>query len=63
MNKQELVSIEETAFALSISPWTVRAHLKQGNIESVPIGRRRMIPRTEIERIAKHGLVSLTKAA
>jgi excisionase family DNA binding protein len=62
MNNLKLVSIEETATALSLSPWTVRAHLTQGNIASVKVGRRRLIPVAEIDRIAQHGLVSLAKA-
>lgn len=55
----ELVSIVEAAKELSISPWTIRAHLKGGTITPVRCGRRVLIPRNEVDRIAREGLPSL----
>ncbi len=55
----DLVAIQEVAKALSISPWTVRAHLKLGNILAVRCGRRILIHREEIDRVSRQGLPSL----
>lgn len=59
MNNSELLSIEETARKLSLSPWTVRAHIRRGQISVVRCGRRVLIARLEISRIADKGLPSL----
>jgi excisionase family DNA binding protein len=55
----ELFSIEEAAKTLSLSPWTLRAHLKRGAIKPVRFGRRVLISRAEVERLAAEGLPSL----
>ena len=56
----ELLSIEDAAKALSLSPWTLRSHLRAGGaIVPVRCGRRVLISRNEIERIAREGLPSL----
>jgi excisionase family DNA binding protein len=59
MNGLELLSIEEAARNLSVSPWTLRAHVKLGRIAIVRCGRRVLISRAEVERIAREGLPSL----
>jgi len=60
----ELVSIADAAKELSLSPWTIRAHLKRGGtIKAVRCGRRVLIPRKEIERLANEGLPSLSQVA
>ena len=55
----ELLSIEHAAKALALSPWTIRAHLKGGTITPVRCGRRVLISRNEVDRIAREGLPSL----
>ena len=59
----ELLSIEDAAKALCLSPWTVRAHLKRGAIKPIRFGRRVLISRAEIERLATEGLPSLRSKA
>ena len=54
-----LVSIEEAASVLSISPWTVRGHIRRGSIQTVRIGDRQLIRTDELDRIATNGLKSL----
>lgn len=56
----DLFSIAGSAEKLAISPWTIRAHLKRGTIRSVRVGRRVLIPRKELERLATEGLPSLS---
>lgn len=57
----DLFSIGDVASSLSISPWTVRAHLKQGGIVAVRIGRRVLISKAEVDRLALQGLPSLRR--
>jgi excisionase family DNA binding protein len=53
MTNVELLSIEESARNLSVSPWTLRAHIKRGEIAVVRCGRRVLISRAEVARIAR----------
>jgi excisionase family DNA binding protein len=50
-----VVSVNEAAHALSISPWTIRAYITAGKLKSVRIGRRVLIEPSELERIVKSG--------
>jgi excisionase family DNA binding protein len=52
-----LKSIEETAEALGLSPWTIRLYLRQGKIRPVRIGRRVLIEPEEIRRIVEEGRI------
>jgi len=52
---EPLQSIESAAKTLSLSPWTVRAYIRQGKIRPVRIGRRVLIDSQEIERIVEEG--------
>lgn len=63
MTDLELLSIEESARNLSVSPWTLRAHVKRGEIAIVRCGRRVLISRAEVTRIAREGLPSLGKCS
>jgi len=56
----DLFSIAEAAQKLAISAWTIRAHLRRGAIKPVRVGRRVLIPRKELERLANEGLPSLS---
>jgi len=45
-----LVSIEEAAEQLSLSPWTIRLYIRTGKINRVNVGRRVLIEASELER-------------
>jgi excisionase family DNA binding protein len=52
---KRLLRIEAAAEALSISHWTVRLWAKQGRLRTVKLGKLRLVPAAEVERIAKGG--------
>lgn len=54
--EQLLVSIEEGAKALNVSPWTLRAWAKQGRLETVKLGRRRLLKKAALEKLVSEGL-------
>jgi excisionase family DNA binding protein len=51
LGMDRLISIDETAELLSVSPWTVRAWITQGKLGSAKLGSRRLVPQSEIERL------------
>jgi excisionase family DNA binding protein len=53
---EPLYSIESAAKNLSLSPWTIRAYIRQGKIKPVRIGRRVLLTEAEIRRLIEHGL-------
>jgi len=55
-NERKLLSVVEAAAALSLSQRYVAMLVRAGRIRSVRVGRRRLIPVGEIERIAREGL-------
>jgi hypothetical protein len=57
-----LYNIEDAARALGrISGWTLRKHLKRGNVAAVRIGRRIFVNAKEVRRIQAEGLPSLSE--
>ena len=44
------LTVDDFAEATTLHPQTVRQLLKEGRIRSVRVGRRHVIPRTELER-------------
>lgn len=48
-----LKSIPEAADLLGISPWTVRAYVRDGKLRPVRLGRRVLLEEEEIERFVK----------
>ena len=48
-----LWNVEQAAAALSISPWTIRAYIRQGKITPVRIGRRVLFEPHECQRFLK----------
>jgi excisionase family DNA binding protein len=46
-----LKSIDEAAGLLGISPWTVRAYVREGKLKPVRLGRRVLLPEEELERL------------
>ncbi len=59
--RPELVSIAHTARLLSLSPYTIYAHVKRGAIVATRCGRRVLVSRAEIERIRREGLPSMSQ--
>ena len=47
---EALLSIEDSAKALAISPWTIRAYVKLGRLNPVRIGRRVLLEPAELRR-------------
>ncbi len=50
-----LYDINGAAQVLRISPWTVRAYIREGRIRPVRIGRRVLLEETELQRIVDEG--------
>jgi excisionase family DNA binding protein len=50
-----LLSVNQTARALSMSPWTIRAYITAGKLKAVRIGRRVLIEPSELERLIAAG--------
>ena len=57
---ETLVSIEKIAKALDVSPWTIRLWISRGKIRSAKLGSRRLVPRSEIERLIRDNLKTYT---
>jgi excisionase family DNA binding protein len=47
------LSVIEFSFLLSLSPRTIAKLIASGELQSVRIGRRRLIPSSELDRFAK----------
>jgi len=55
-----LYDVNGAAQMLRISPWTIRAHIRNGKLTPVRIGRRVLLEEAELERLvaeAKAGAV------
>ena len=48
-----LWNVEQAAAALAISPWTIRAYIRQGRLMPVRIGRRILFEPDECQRFLK----------
>ncbi len=55
-----LVDFNEAGKRLSCSPFSLRAWARRGLIHTVKVGRRRLIPATECDRISREGLQTVT---
>jgi hypothetical protein len=51
-----LVDFNEAGKRLSCSPFTLRAWARRGLIQTVKVGRRRLVPEIECDRIGREGL-------
>ena len=49
----ELLSVDDAAALLNISERTVRSFVSDGTISSVKIGRRRLIPRADVDEFIR----------
>jgi excisionase family DNA binding protein len=47
---EPLVSVEAAARLLSLSPWTVRAKIREGKLRPVRLGRRVLLEQAELQR-------------
>jgi hypothetical protein len=51
----EFVSVNEAEATYGISRWTWRQYAYKGDIESIKVGRRLLIPLSEIQRVFSDG--------
>jgi excisionase family DNA binding protein len=56
MAEKQLWSVQETAERWSVSPFTVRRLIDSGELRSVTIRARRLVPVSEIERCEMEGV-------
>jgi excisionase family DNA binding protein len=61
--KAEYLGVEQAAALTSMSVWFWRRKAYNGTVSSVKIGRRLLIPRTEIERMITENTRPRTDAA
>jgi excisionase family DNA binding protein len=52
---EKLISIGTAAERLGVSSYTVRRLIERGELRSVHVGRRVLLPESEINRICQHG--------
>ncbi len=52
----KLFSIERLAERWDLSKWSVRRLIVQGELKSVTIGARRLVPLSEVERAEQFGV-------
>lgn len=52
---KKLHSIKDAAEALGISIASLRSHATKGDIRTVKLGRRRLVPIEELDRISREG--------
>jgi excisionase family DNA binding protein len=51
-----LLSIDQAAELLSISPWTLRKMISSKKLRSAKLGTRRLVPKSEITRLIKESM-------
>jgi len=61
MQNRQLFSVQETAERWGVSPFTVRRLIESGELRSVTIATRRLVPITEIERCERLGVGTARK--
>ena len=54
-NTKLVLDIREAANALSLSPWTIRRYITDGNLKTVRLGRRVLIEPSELQRLIDAG--------
>jgi hypothetical protein len=57
-----LLDFNEAGKRLSCSPFTLRAWGRRGLIHTVKVGRRRLVPEIECDRIGREGLRTTRQA-
>ena len=53
---ETLLPLKDAARTLGISVWTLRKKAYDGNVASVKIGVKLLIPESEIERLVQEGM-------
>lgn len=54
--EERVYSIEVAAELLSLSPWTIRKWIADKKISSCKLGSRRVIPKSEVQRLINESL-------
>jgi len=54
-----VLSIDEAAAAVSLSPWTIRKYIRLGRIAATRIGRRVLVEPSALKSLVKEGRVVL----
>jgi len=55
-SEKKLLGIETVAARWDMSKWSVRRLIMEGELKSVTIGARRLVPLTEVERAEQFGV-------
>ena len=55
-SEKKLLGIETVAVRWDMSKWSVRRLIMEGELKSVTIGARRLVPLTEVERAEQFGV-------
>ncbi len=53
---QALLDFSEAGKRLSVSPFSLRVWARRGLLRTVRIGRRRLVPEEEIDRVSREGI-------
>jgi hypothetical protein len=53
---QQLLSFEEAARQSSTTHWSWRTWASRGLVKTVKVGRRRLIPASEVDRVCREGV-------
>jgi len=54
--RRALYSIDRASKRWDVSPFLVRRRISMGDLKSVTIGGRRLIPASEVERVEREGV-------
>jgi len=52
MSEPRAFGIKEAARLLSVSTWSIRRWIRQGKIRSVRLGKRVLVPASEVDRLS-----------
>jgi len=55
VERDQLQSVEESSRRLAVSSFTVRRLIKSNHLRAVRVGKRLLIPESEIERVIAQG--------
>jgi len=55
--ESRLLTVEQAAHFLGLSPWTIRYWISQGKFEVVRLGRRSLLDRKYLEKVVEEATV------
>ena len=58
--EQIAIGLREAAASVGLSPWTLRAWIRQGKLAAVRLGRRVLIEPSELQRLIEAGRKAAT---